>query len=58
MGLRIFELYRLFFMCSSYIRNVENDAILSTYISLTILYLMQVKIQINEIYKGFQDIFC
>jgi hypothetical protein len=58
MGLRIFKLCRLFSMCSSYIRNVENDAILSTHISLPILYLTQMKIQINGIYKGFQGILC
>jgi len=56
MGLRIFELCRFCFMYSSYIRNEKNDAILSIYFSLFILYLMQVKKQINGIYKGYLSI--
>ena len=57
MGLTIFELYWLCFICFSYILNEEKDAILPKNLSLLILYLMEAKKQINGIYKGYQGIY-
>jgi hypothetical protein len=57
MGLRIPKLCRLCFICFSYIRNEEKDAILSTNLSLLILYLTEAKKQINGIYKSYQSIY-
>ena len=57
MGLRIFELCRLCFICFNYIRNEEKDAISPTNFSLLILYLTKMKKQINGIFEGCQGIY-
>jgi hypothetical protein len=57
MGLSIFELCRLCFMCFNNIWNKEKDAIFPTNLSILILYLMRAKKQINGIYKGCQGIY-
>jgi hypothetical protein len=57
MGLRIFELCQLCIMRFSYIRSEEKDAILPTNLSLLILYLTEVKKQINGIFEGCQAIY-
>jgi hypothetical protein len=58
MGLRIFELCRLCLMCFNNIRNEKKDAILPTKLSILILYLTEVKKQINRIFEGYRGIYC
>jgi len=56
MGLSIIELCRLCFICFSFIRNEEKDAILPVNFSLLILYLMKSRKQINGIYEDCRSI--
>ena len=56
MGLKIFELCRLCLMCFNNIRNEKKDAILPKKLPILILYLTEVKKQINSIFESCQGI--